>query len=267
MTATRRILSSRETDKSGSGKLLISMDNKKLYGNICYKLSFYEAAKKYNAIARPKLILSEILSHEIDQLQTKISATDIKGKKIKSEYLANQISLKKAIIKKKIKKIFCFHKTVSQARIFAEGNGPQSIGYHLSKYYTDYISGAMRMKIRDKKMQLFKSYNNSIISNARCLIEGVDIPTVGMVSFISPKKSEIDIVQAIGRTLRNRSDPNKKFGYVHVPIFINKYKNQKISDAIEKSNFNNLILILKALKETDKIGYVRFDLIDFKTWG
>ena len=69
----------------------------------------------------------------------------------------------------------------------------------------------MRMKIRERKMQLFKNNQNSIISNARCLIEGVDVPVVGMVSFISPKQSEIDIVQAIGRALRNRNDPSKKF--------------------------------------------------------
>ena len=46
----------------------------------------------------------------------------------------------------------------------------------------------MRMQLRDKKMQLFKSYNKSLVSNARCLIEGVDVPAVEMVAFISPKK-------------------------------------------------------------------------------
>ena len=268
MTATRRILSSNQVDNVGSGKVLISMDNKKLYGNICYNLSFYEAAKKYKAIARPKLIVSEVISNEVDPLITKISATDVKGEKIKSEYLANQISLKKAIDKKKVKKIFCFHKTVSQARTFSDGNKPSSIGFHLKNFYTDYVSGAMRMKIRERKMQLFKNNQNSIISNARCLIEGVDVPVVGMVSFISPKQSEIDIVQAIGRALRNRNDPSKKFGYVHVPVFINKSKNQKISDAIEKSNFDNLILIIKALKEHDEeISQIINDIIISESRG
>ena len=268
MTATRRILSSNQIDSLGSGKILISMDNKKIYGNICYNLSFYEAAKKYNAIARPKLIISEVISNEIDPLRTKISATNIEGEKIKSEYLANQISLKKAIKKKKIRKVFCFHKTVNQAKTFSEGNSAPSIGYHLKNYYSDYVSGAMRIRIRDKKMQLFKSSNNSIISNARCLVEGVDVPTVGMVSFILPKKSEIDIVQAIGRALRNRNDPKKKFGYVHVPIFINKHQNQKISDAIDNSNFDNLILIIKALKEHDEeIAQIINDIIISESRG
>ena len=255
MTATRRIISSNQTDKSGAGKLLISMDQEKIYGKICYNLGFYEAAKKYKAIARPKIILSEVLSNEVDELRTRMSSTDIKGEKIKSDYLANQISLKKAIQKKNIKKIFCFHTKVSQAKMFTNGSNPESIGYHLKKYSVDYVSGSMRMRLRDKKMQLFKSDNYSLISNARCLIEGVDVPAVGMVGFISEKKSTIDIVQAVGRALRNRNDPNKKYGYIHIPIFINKFKNQKLSDAIEKSNFDNLILVIKALKEHDSEIY------------
>lgn len=268
MTATRRVLSSKQVDGLGAGRVLISMDNNKIYGDICYSLSFYEAAKKYNAIARPKLIVSEVISNEVDPLLTKKSATNIEGEKIKSEYLANQISLKKAIQKKKINKIFCFHRTVNQAKTFSEGNMPPSIGYHLKNYYSDYVSGAMRIRIRDKKMQLFRTTKNAIISNARCLVEGVDVPTVGMVSFISPKKSEIDIVQAIGRALRNRNDPKKKFGYVHIPIFINKYQNQKISDAIENSNFDNLILIIKALKEHDEeIAQIINDIIISESRG
>ena len=268
MTATRRILSTRQTDTTGSGKLLVSMDNENIYGKICYNLSFYEASKKFNAIARPKIILTEVLNHEVDELLTRISSSDVKGQKIKSDYLASQISLKKAILKKKIKKVFCFHNTVAQSKTFTNGVSPESIGYHLKNYYVDYVSGAMRIKLRDKKMQLFKSNSHSIISNARCLIEGVDVPSVEMVAFISPKKSEIDIVQAVGRALRNRSNPNKKFGYIHVPVFINKYKNQKISDAIDKSNFDNLVLIIKALREhDDEINQIIEDILVSKSRG
>ena len=101
MTATRRILSNKQIDKSGSGKVLVSMDQEEIYGKICFNLSFYEASKKYKAIARPRIILQEVLSSEIDEYKTKVSASDVKGEKIKSEYLATQISLKKAINKVK----------------------------------------------------------------------------------------------------------------------------------------------------------------------
>ena len=56
--------------------------------------------------------------------------------------------------------------TVAQAKNFSDGNKTHSIGYHLNNFYTDYVSGAMRMKIRERKMQLFKNNQNSIISNA-----------------------------------------------------------------------------------------------------
>ena len=81
MTATRRILSTRQTDTTGSGKLVSFMDNENIYGKICYNLSFYEASKKFNAIARPKIILTEVLNHEVDELLTKISSSDVKGRK------------------------------------------------------------------------------------------------------------------------------------------------------------------------------------------
>ena len=87
------------------------------------------------------------MNHEVDELLTKISSSDVKGQKIKSDYLASQISLKKAILKNK--KSFCFHNTV-QSKTFTNGVSPESIGYHLKNYYVDYVSGAMRIKLRDK---------------------------------------------------------------------------------------------------------------------
>ena len=48
-----------------------------------------------------------------------------------------------------------------------------------------------------------------LVSNARCLVEGVNVPSVDMISFTHQKESEVDIVQAIGRALRNRNQ-NKK---------------------------------------------------------
>ena len=66
MTATRRVSSQSKFRAVGSPFLNISMDNKNLYGNICYNLSFYKAAKKYNAIAKPRIIISEVFSDEVD---------------------------------------------------------------------------------------------------------------------------------------------------------------------------------------------------------
>ena len=52
----------------------------------------------------------------------------------------------------------------------------------------------------------FEESSKAIISNARCLTEGVNVPVVDMVAFISPKKSKVDIVQAAGRAMRKHNE-------------------------------------------------------------
>ena len=57
-----------------------------------------------------------------------------------------------------------------------------------------------------------------ILSNVRCLSEGVDVPTLDAVMFLHPRKSEVDVVQAVGRVMRKAR--NKKMGYIILPVAI-----------------------------------------------
>jgi len=57
-----------------------------------------------------------------------------------------------------------------------------------------------------------------ILSNARCLSEGVDVPKLDGVIFLSPRKSKVDVVQSVGRVMRKV--PGKKYGYVILPVAI-----------------------------------------------
>jgi predicted helicase len=57
-----------------------------------------------------------------------------------------------------------------------------------------------------------------LLANARCLAEGVDVPTLDGVAFIDPRRSEVDIVQAVGRAIRKTDD--KTVGTVIIPVFI-----------------------------------------------
>ena len=106
------------------------------------------------------------------------------------------------------------------------------------------------MRKRDEIMDEFISSRKALISNARCLVEGVNVPSVDMVSFTHQKESEVDIVQAIGRALRNRNQ-SKKFGYVLVPVFVERNKNESFEEALERTNFKKVIILLKALREHD----------------
>ena len=55
-----------------------------------------------------------------------------------------------------------------------------------------------------------------ILSNARCLTEGIDVPALDAILFLNPRKSEIDVVQAVGRVMRK--SPGKQYGYIILPI-------------------------------------------------
>ena len=60
--------------------------------------------------------------------------------------------------------------------------------------------------------------NCRILSNARCLTEGVDVPALDAVMFLHPRKSQIDVVQSVGRVMRKSE--GKKIGYVIIPIAV-----------------------------------------------
>ena len=57
-----------------------------------------------------------------------------------------------------------------------------------------------------------------ILSNARCLSEGIDVPALDAVLFMSPRNSQVDIVQAVGRAMRKA--PGKQYGYIVLPIAV-----------------------------------------------
>jgi superfamily II DNA or RNA helicase len=248
MTATRRLSTFKKFNKEGDTQQVMTMDNEKVYGDICYNLSFLKAAR-LNVIARVKIITTFITSDEAEYEKRKISRTIIKGKNITTEQVAYQLAIKNAVEKNNINKIFSFHSRVHDAKNFT-ARGPEGIINHLDGFYSNHIEGKTKTKNRENIIHKFKAFDRGILSNARCLVEGVDVPAVEMVAFITPKQSEIDIVQAIGRALRKRKT-TKKYGYVLVPIFIEKKKNETTATALKRSNFEKLALVLKALKEHD----------------
>ena len=86
-----------------------------------------------------------------------------------------------------------------------------------------------------------------ILSNARCLSEGVDVPSLDGVAFIDPRKSQVDIVQAVGRAIR-RSE-GKTHGTIVIPVFIDDGENEQ--EALDSSRFKPIWDVVNALKSHD----------------
>ena len=91
-----------------------------------------------------------------------------------------------------------------------------------------------------------------ILSNARCLTEGIDVPSLDAVLFLQPRKSQIDVVQAVGRVMRRA--PGKKHGYIILPVVVPAGDDP--ASALDRNNaYAHVWEVLQALRSHDE----RFD--------
>jgi len=169
-------------------------------------------------------------------------------KEMESEMLASLVALRKAMQKYPIRHAVSFHGSIRKAEQFAEQNQAfnktfRSFG-HVDSFH---VSGATATGTRSKLIKEFAGKDRALITNARCLTEGVDVPDIDCVLFADPRRSAVDIVQAVGRALR--PSPGKKMGYVIVPILHDaKAKPEKI---LESEDFQEILSTLRALASND----------------
>ncbi len=116
-----------------------------------------------------------------------------------------------------------------------------------------HIDGTMNSINRNKKLHWLKNTTIDgnicrVLSNVRCLSEGVDVPTLDAVLFLSSKKSKVEIVQAVGRALRTARD--KKYGYIIIPVVIPTNKRPEL--VLDSSDFKTVWDVLNALRAHDE---------------
>ncbi len=116
-----------------------------------------------------------------------------------------------------------------------------------------HIDGIMSAITREEKLSWLKresgnSHVCKILTNVRCLSEGVDVPSLDAAIFLSDKNSQIEIVQSVGRIMRKA--PNKKYGYIIIPVVIPYDENPE--EYLDKGNkFKQVWNILNALRSHD----------------
>jgi len=249
VTATPRHYNPSKRTKEGEATIAFSMDEPRVYGPQSYVLSFGEAARR-KIICGYKVIISVITSDQVtDELLSK-GTVAVKGDEIRARQVANQIALRDAVAQYGASKIFTFHSTVKSAASFvADGN--EGVRTHLPEFHAHHVSGAMPTARRERVMKEFRSAPRAVMSNARCLTEGVDVPAVDMVAFLSPKKSKVDIVQAIGRAMRKSG--SKEVGYVLIPLYLEQKAGESLEEAVARANFEKVWDILQSLQEQDEV--------------
>jgi len=120
----------------------------------------------------------------------------------------------------------------------------------------DHVDGTMGAQIREKKLHWLKSADASkrecnILHNVRCLSEGVDVPSLDAVMFLSARNSQIDVVQSVGRVMRTAE--GKKYGYIIIPVLV--LPNSEPEKILASDNFKIVWSVLNALRAHDD----RFD--------
>ena len=253
LTATPRHYKLNQRDKDGDFQV-VSMNDETVYGKVSYRLPF-SAAVAAGIIVPYKVIISVSLNKEVDAELLRRGSTRVRRDEIPAKWVANQIARKRAIEKTGASKIITFHSRVNLAEEFA-GDSARGFQEHVKGFDVFHVNGGQNAADRKALLEDFKASPRGLITNARCLTEGVDVPAVDMVAFVDPRKSKIDIAQAAGRAMRQSKATNKKLGYIVVPLFIEQKKGETEAEAFTRSGFDEVAEVLGAMLESDD------DLVD-----
>ena len=248
LTATPRHFDIRHRDKEGDFKV-VSMDDEKVYGPRAYTLTFGAAAKR-RIICNYKVVISLVDVQEISQFALEHGITIVDGDLIGAKWVANQIAVERAIKKTGSVRAITFHSRVSSAAAFSS-NTPRGVKQFLPDFSTFHVSGSQKSSERKQLIKAFRDAPKAIITNARCLTEGIDIPAVDMVAFIDPRQSRVDIAQATGRAMRKARGSDKTTGYVVIPLFVDREDTKSLEESFANSDFSEVCSVLNAMQEQD----------------
>ena len=220
MTATPRIITPLAArNATDAGYKVSSMDDEKLFGVVAYELNFGQAIAE--GVLTDYQVVIAVASEQAAKDLYVNKFVDINKTKTTTHDLASTIASAKALEKYGVSKSISFHSTIRRSKSFVHimktlsGEGIDGVppGVH-----ADHVDGTMSSSERLKKLTTLKSGSSSysLLANARCLSEGVDVPALDGVIFVDPRQSEIDIVQAVGRAIR-KSD-TKRVGTVVIPV-------------------------------------------------
>jgi superfamily II DNA or RNA helicase len=252
LTATPRQYDINHRDAEGDFKF-ISMDDEAIYGPRAYTLTFGRAATE-KIICDYKVVISIVDGAEVNGFALDHGITLVDGDQIGTKWVASQLAVERAIAETGAKRAISFHSRVSNAAAFSS-EGSRGVGQFLDGFSLFHVNGKQSSSDRKQLIKAFRNAPKALVTNARCLTEGVDVPAVDMVVFVDPRQSRVDIAQATGRAMR-RSGADKAHGYVVVPLFLERAADESLEAAFERSDFKAVATVLNAMQEQDE------DLVD-----
>jgi hypothetical protein len=226
------------------------MDDETIYGPRAYTLTFGSAARQ-GIICNYKVVISVVDGLEVNDFALKHGITLVDGDLIGARWVANQIAVERAVELTVAKRAITFHSRVSSAKEFGTDSS-RGIKQFLPEFAVFHVNGEQKSSQRKKLIRSFRDAAKALVTNARCLTEGIDVPAVDMVAFIDPRHSRIDIAQATGRSMRRPRGSGKEVGYVVIPLFLERKRGETLEEALERSDFSDVANVLNAMQEQDE---------------
>lgn len=240
MTATERFY-------SGSKGDIISMDNSEVYGETFSQMSFKEAIDK-ELLTDYKIITIDVKKSEIAEFIKINNLVQLNNKwknETEARSLASMIALRKAMKVLPIKNAVSFHSSIDKAQRNKDLQSYITSTYKFEPIDSFTVSSKIATTKRNDIIREFADSSRALITNAKCLTEGVDVPNIDCIVFADPRKSKVDIVQALGRALRKKK--GKDFGYVILPVLYDDETHE-----IDNENYNEIISIVRGLAANDE---------------
>ncbi|MBI4947435.1 MAG: DEAD/DEAH box helicase family protein [Bacteroidetes bacterium] len=245
--AKRMFMTATERFYVGSKDDIISMDNEGIYGETFAQMSFKEAIE-LKLLTNYKVITIDVKKSEIAKFirdNNLVQLNDKWKKETEARSLASMLALRKAMKRLNIKNAVSFHSSIEKARRNKDLQQYITKTYNYQPIDTYTVSGKDNIAKRNNIVQEFANSEKALITNARCLSEGVDVPNIDCIVFADPRKSKVDIVQALGRALRKKV--GKEWGYVILPVIYDEATSE-----IDNDNFNEIIDVVRALASNDE---------------
>ena len=274
MTATPRYFDLKKTNTDELEIEYYSMDDPEIYGETIYEYTFRRAVDEGH-LSDYKVIIFELNQREL----IKLFYEYLKSEKSLSQDMAFKVfgiwkvinegvrGLTDEIKDLEISKAILFTSSIAESKAIEREFHKvineylkTETGEQIKKIEIRHIDGTMSATQRRELLSWLREGTPEkihMLTNAKVLTEGIDVPSLDAVIFTKPKESVVEIVQAVGRVMRKAQ--GKKYGYILIPVLIDPEKPE--SEQIEKTDYRTIWQIVNALRAVDETFEAKFRII------
>lgn len=277
MTATPRVFNDSIKDKAKEkDAVLCSMDDLDLYGPVFHRIGFGEAVTNQLLTDYKVLVLGVDETQIVETFQKQLSDSNME---LQIDDVAKLIGCWNGLAKRRaglheasfgtdlapMRRAVAFNRDIKSSKM-VESEFQHLVSTHLADLDNDdptddlqvqvkHVDGGFNAIQRAERLDWLKEDTTEngqvcrILTNARCLTEGVDVPSLDAVLFLNPRNSMVDVIQAVGRVMRRAE--GKQFGYIILPIAIPE--GMSTSEALKDNERYKVVWqVLQALRAHDE---------------